>query len=150
MEEGIAEAVASRLFQENVGFSRYGSPSTIAAGTWLRNGQLIPRQELKDGHFDISQKCLPQSYTLRADFFKYLLEAYGKQDFMDFIYAHDTGSDESYHGNFEKSLSTLETDWLLNLQLRLENFDGADSQITAYKEKIDELLFYVCEAGVDF
>jgi len=150
LEEGLAEAMSSKLFPENVGFSLYGFSTAVAAGLWLVENQLIPLRRLKDDHFDLNLRCLPQSYSLRADFFNFILEEHGKQKFNDFIYATDAGTYEAYERAFEKNLEALEQQWLQNLQQRLEMLSDREAKIQAYKKKINDLSFYICKSDIDF
>lgn len=150
LEEGLAETISSRLFPENIGFSLYGYSTTIAASYWLQDDSLIPLNDLKERHFELNLKCLPQSYGLRADFFNFLLEEFGKQAFFDFIYGSDAGSYEEYERIFEQTFVALEQEWLQNLIMRSEATENIDAQITAYAQKIGELNFYVCKINRDF
>lgn len=150
LEEGLAELMSSKLFPENVGFSLYGFSTTIAAGLLLNEDNLIPLQELKDKHFNLNLACLVQSYPLRADFFKFVLEEYGKEDFMNFIYAPDAGSYGSYEHIYGENFEALEELWLQNLQQRIDALGDTQSQLQAYQAKISSLQFYICKRGIDF
>lgn len=150
LEEGLAEAMSSKLFPENVGFSLYGFSTTIAAGLWLSEDRIIPLEKLKESHFDLNLKCLPQSYSLRADFFSFLLEEYGKEQFFKFIYANDARQYEGYERAFEKTLEELQRQWLQNLQQRLDMLIDEETQTQAYKTRINSLNFYICKSGTDF
>lgn len=150
LEEGLAETISSKLFPENIGFSLYGYSTTVAAGLWLRDDNMIPLEELKESHFDLNLKCLPQSYSSRADFFRFILEEYGKQEFMEFVYANDAGQYEGYQRAFGKNLGQLQEHWLANLRQRFDALKDGETQVQAYKTRISSLNFYICESGTDF
>ena len=76
-EEGFASLIGDALQPDKKGFPRYGVPLTVVAGHWIVSAEDIPLMILKQQHRQISLKCMAQSYSLRASFFKYLQDQFG-------------------------------------------------------------------------
>ena len=98
LEEGLAECLSSLLFPEVIGFSRYGYSTTISAGSWFMDNEdeTIPLKLLKNKHSVLNLKCQAQVYSIRADFFRYLLKQYGKDVFLKFVYDANSKNYETY------------------------------------------------------
>ena len=150
LEEAFAEAVASNLFPDNVGFNRYGYPLTIAAGSWVDKLRYIPLRLLKENHNELSMKCSAQSYALRADFFVYLEKTYGKDKYLSFVYDANSKNYSSYVNYFDKSFDELEKDWLENLRERIDNIEDFEEQKHNYLTKSAVRFIKICEADTDF
>ena len=151
LEEGLSECFSSLLFPKNYGFSLYGYPTTIAAGSWTTDpSERIPLRSLKDQHELLNLQCQAQGYPMRADFFRFLLKRAGKEKFLQFAYDSKARNYTTYNSYFILPFGALEAAWLEDLRKRLKTISDAEDQMKAYRNKTSIKFMNVCRKGIQF
>ena len=151
IEEGLAEFVSTFLQPETVGFPRYGYSLDVVAGQWLYHEQAIPLSVLQSRHWELNLPCKWQAYPLRASFFQYLHETFGKEKVFALADAPPPVPLGQYEQVFGQSFEDLAQAWAANLTARFAAGDNMLTQAQAYRTQtpVQYAIQYdeVCTAG---
>ncbi len=149
VEEAFAEFAARAVQPTQSGFPLYGTPVGVAAAAYITTGQDIPMTALMERH-ELNLRCLIQAYPLRASFFQYLAERFGKDRLFAFAYSHTPVTAASYLEAFDESPQALTTAWRAwELEAFAKVPDGAKA-VDAYLNDTPGKFFPKCTAGKDF
>lgn len=110
IEEAFAEFVSQAIDPSSISFVHYGFPRQIVAGYWLTTNQDIPLEVLWR-HHEINSRCVAQAYPLRASFFFYLEQKYGRNAVFKLANSQKAVTEEVFLSVFKKNLSTLVAEW---------------------------------------
>jgi hypothetical protein len=147
-EEGFAEFIAQTIDQGKIGFPFYGYPEDVIAGHWLVNDEDIPLQSLRERHQELNLPCEFQTYTLRASWFRFIDEMYGRQAVLDLMYSEVEATSQVVEGMLGVGLAQLDSDWEDWLLARYAAIPDADAVAQEFRDRFDGI--YVCRAGADF
>ncbi len=157
LEQGFAGYAAARVDPENPGFPFYGFPEDVVAGYWLVTNQAVPLQMLRILNSELSGRCLYQAYALRASWFSYLEETYGREKVFEMMYSETDPTAGVIAQIFGVELAELDTRWASWLVERYSAIEGADALGASYRARLKDYAshfgfddIYVCEAGIDF
>ncbi len=110
IEEGFAEFVSQTIDPSSISFVNYGFPRQVVVGYWLTTNQDIPLEVLWK-HHEINGRCVAQAYPLRASFFFYLEQEYGRDAVFKLANSQQKVTEEIFLNIFKKNLSTLVAEW---------------------------------------
>lgn len=86
-DEGFAEYVAQEVDPGKTGFPFYGCEEDVVAGQWLTiPGAMIPQSTLRSRHAQLNDRCNLQAYSLRASWFRYVDDTYGRSALLRMVY----------------------------------------------------------------
>ncbi len=135
IEEGFAEFVATIVHPEVEGFPRYGYPLTVVAGHWLASEADIPLEKLRNQHGTLNLRCKFQSYPLRAAFFHYLNERFGKAAVFRLVYSYANGRDQIFQKTFGENFDQLAAKWREDLLTKFHSFPEAEKLAKTYRKE---------------
>ena len=120
----------------------------------MLHDEAIPLSVLQRQHRSINLKCKWQTYPLRASFFRYLHDTFGKAALFDLAYGDRPFTEVRYEALFGRSFDQLAAAWEADLRNRLAALDDAATQAQAYREQtpLRYAVQYggICQAGEDF
>lgn len=147
IEEGFAEFVAQQIYPEKRGFPFYGHPEDAVVGHMLLRGDAIPFQVMRDRH-ELNTTCEWQTYPLRASWFRYVDQAYGRAAVLAIAYAEVETTNAMIQGVLGVPVSQVDADWDQWLRARYAALPGADAEAAAYLARFGGQ--HMCRAGVEF
>lgn len=147
IEEGFAEFVAIQVDPDKPGFPFYGYPPDVITGARLARGEGIPQSVMRVRH-DLNSPCQWQTYPLRASWFRYVDEAYGRGAVLAIAYAEVETTDAMIEALLGATLEQVDADWEAWQRARYEAFPNAEQTAAPYFEKFGGEE--VCTEGVDW
>jgi hypothetical protein len=147
IEEGFAEFVAQQVYPEKGGFPFYGYPEDVVVGHMLIRGDAIPMQVMRDRH-ELNTPCQWQTYPLRASWFRYVDETYGRAAVLAIAYAEVETTNEMIAGLLGVAIAQVDADWDLWLRARYAAIPNAEAVAQAYLARFGDEP--TCRAGVDY
>lgn len=147
IEEGFAEFVAQQVYPEKGGFPFYLHPEDVVVGHMLIRGDAIPMQVMRDRH-DLNTSCEWQTYPLRASWFRYVDETYGRAAVLAIAYAEVETTNEMIEGLLGTPIAQVDVGWDQWLRARYAAIPDADAVAQAYLGRFGDQHF--CHAGVDY
>jgi hypothetical protein len=147
IEEGFAEFVAQQVYPEKGGFPFYLHPEDVVVGHMLIRGDAIPMQVMRDRH-DLNTPCEWQTYPLRASWFRYVDETYGRAAVLAIAYAEVETTNEMIEGLLGTPMAQVDAGWNQWLRARYAAIPNADALAQAYLARFGDQHF--CQAGVDY
>ena len=133
--EAWAEYVALLIDPEKTGFPFYGFNEDVVAGHWALQGGLS-LTKLRKLHEELNLTCVHQSYTMRASWFRFVDEAYGRQAALDIMYGGREMTPEVVEEILGNSLAIVDDAWYSWVLERYAAHPGADAQAASYRAKI--------------
>ena len=85
-DEGFAEYVAQEVDPDRRGFPFFGYPEDVVVGHWIVSDASMPPATMRERHRELNSKCDLQTYTLRASWFRYLDENFGRDAVLEVVY----------------------------------------------------------------
>ena len=149
-EEGFASLIGDALQPAKKGFPLYGFPLTVVAGHWIVSAEDIPLMILKQQHRQLSLKCMAQSYSLRASFFKYLQNQFGDEPLLDLAYDEEPATYQRYEVVFGKPFDMLGAAWRADLLKRFRAFEQGAQLAQKYRANTPVQNWPICRAGKDY
>ena len=147
IEEGFAEFVAQQVYPEKGGFPFYLHPEDVVVGHMLIRGDAIPMQVMRDRH-DLNTPCEWQTYPLRASWFRYVDETYGRAAVLAIAYAEVETTNEMIEGLLGAPIAQVDAGWDQWLRARYAAIPNAEAVAQAYMARFGDQHF--CQAGVDY
>lgn len=149
VEEGFAEFVATLVHPSNVSFPRYGYPLEIVTNYWFLNNSEIPLDVLFN-HHEINPKCVAQAYPLRASFFTFLYQAFGKEKLFALAYYAKPYSIATFKEIYGKPFDSLNNEWKLWAAQQYDQYENNKNLLQDFTDKTPIKYFPVCESGKDW
>ena len=150
LEEALASYVADQVVPASKSFPLYGFPLELVAAQWLHHEEFIPLSTLMTRHRQLNLPCKLQTYTLRASFFTYLHDEYGKEAVLRLAYHSEAHSEDLYRRIFREDLKQLEKSWMKSLRRSFETIDQASAKAKSYRTETPVKYMKICKPGVDF
>ncbi|NNK49739.1 MAG: hypothetical protein HKP01_12770 [Gemmatimonadetes bacterium] len=147
LEEGFAEFVAIAVHPEKAGFPFYGYPPDVITAERLIRGEGIPQQVMRDRH-DLNTPCEWQTYPLRASWFRYIEEEYGREAVLSIAYSEVQTTDERIEAVLGATLEQADAAWEQWLSARYAATPGAAEIAQPYFEKFANEP--ICVEGEDW
>ncbi len=123
----------------------------------MLTGQDVPLQILRDRHEQLDALCLFQAFALRASWFQYLDETFGRDKVFELAYSDIEPTPEVVIDILGVGLPELDSGWTVWLAARYAASESADelgesyrAHLKAYAESFGFDDIYVCSDGVDF
>jgi hypothetical protein len=113
----------------------------------LIRGDAIPMQVMRDRH-DLNTPCEWQTYPLRASWFRYVDETYGRAAVLAIAYAEVETTNEMIEGLLGTPMAQVDAGWNQWLRARYAAIPNADALAQAYLARFGDQHF--CQAGVDY
>lgn len=155
LEEGLAEYVSSIAVPNKDFFSLYGLPLDFVAGYLVKNNLDIPLEMINSSieNADLEKlnvKCRFQTYPLRASFYNFLDEVYGRNLLIKLIYFDGKISPNIYNKIYNKPFDVLVTEWKKWITNKFSKISTSTiSQFSnKYKERTKDKYF--CQKAKDF
>lgn len=134
--EAWAEYVAQLVDPEKTGFPLYGFDDEVVVGHWVMHGGLTLAM-LRGSHWELNERCQHQAYPMRASWFRYVDETYGRQAALNVIYAGQEMTPPVVEAALGQSLAAVDEGWRAWVRARYVGHPGADAQAAAYRARID-------------
>jgi len=147
IEEGFAEYAAILADPDKPGFPFYGYDPDAITGQRLIRGEGIPQQVMRDRH-DLNTPCQWQTYPLRASWFLYVEEQYGREVVLSIAYSEVETTDDRIEALLGATLEQVDTAWEAWQLARYAAIPGAEAIVQPYFQKFGNEP--ICEAGVDW
>jgi hypothetical protein len=147
IEEGFAEFVAQQVYPEKKGFPFYGYPEDVVVGHMLIHGDAIPLQVMRDRH-ELNTPCEWQTYPLRASWFRYVDQTYGRAAVLAIAYAEVETTNEMIETLLGVPIVQVDAAWDEWLRARYAATAGADDLAASYLAKFGSQ--HRCRAGADY
>lgn len=147
IEEGFAEYVAILADPDKAGFPFYGYDPDVITGHRLVRREGIPQQVMRDRH-DLNQPCEFQTYPLRASWFRYVEETYGRQAVLDIAFSTVETTDERIETLLGATLAEVDVAWEQWQRDRYAAIPNAADIAAPYFQKFGNEP--ICEAGEDW
>ncbi len=129
--EGWAEYVALLIDPDKTGFPFYGFDEDVVVGHWVAHGGLS-LAALRTAHGKLNT-CWHQAYTMRASWFRYVDEVYGRDVMLDVIYTKDGFAPEVVEAVLGRNLDEVDADWRAWCSARYAAHPSADAEAEAYR-----------------
>jgi len=147
IEEGFAEFAAIAIHPDKAGFPFYGYPPDVITAQRLIRGEGIPQQVMRDRH-DLNTPCEWQTYPLRASWFRYIEDEYGRDAVLSIAYSEVETTDERVETLLGAPLEQVDAAWEQWLLARYGATPGAAEIAQAYFTRFGNEP--ICEEGIDF
>lgn len=133
--EGWAEYAAHLISPDKTGFPFYGFDRNIVAGYWIsKEGPIL--QEYRDAHNELNLTCSLQSYPLRASWFEYVDETYGRNAILEIMYGGREMTPQVVEEVLGNPLSEIDAAWQKWITNKYRANPNADSLAKSYVERI--------------
>ncbi|MEP1306893.1 MAG: hypothetical protein ABJK35_03675 [Balneola sp.] len=133
--EAWAEYVAQLIDPEKTGFPFYGFNENVVAGHWVLQGGLTLAL-LRTSHEELNLSCAHQSYTMRASWFRFVDEVYGRQATLDIMYGGREMTPAVVEEILGNSLEVVDDAWQTWVLERYSSHSEADTESTSYRAYI--------------
>ena len=147
IEEGFAEYAAILADPDKAGFPFYGYDPDAITGQRLIRGEGIPQQVMRDRH-DLNTPCQWQTYPLRASWFRYLEEQYGREVVLSIAYSEVETTDERIEALLGATLAEVDVAWEQWQRDRYAAIPNAAQIAAPYFQKFGNEP--ICVAGEDW
>ncbi|MGB5674579.1 MAG: hypothetical protein WBO43_08545 [Gemmatimonadota bacterium] len=147
IEEGFAEYAAILADPDKAGFPFYGYDPDAITGQRLIRGEGIPQQVMRDRH-DLNTPCQWQTYPLRASWFLYVEEQYGREVVLSIAYSEVETTDERIEALLGATLAEVDVAWEQWQRDRYADIPNAAQIAQPYFQKFGNEP--ICEAGEDW
>ena len=147
IEEGFAEYAAITVYPQKAGFPFYGYPVDLITAARLVRGEGIPQQVMRDRH-ELNTPCEWQTYPLRASWFRYIEDEYGREAVLSIAYSEVETTDERIEALLGATLEQVDAAWKAWLLARYAATPDADAMAAPYFQRFGNEP--ICEAGVDW
>ncbi|WP_445386164.1 hypothetical protein ACT6NV_04995 [Robiginitalea sp. IMCC44478] len=133
--EGWAEYASRLIDPAKTGFPFYGFDETVVAGYWAsQEGPTLA--ELRNSHEELNLACACQTYPLRASWFRYVDETYGREAVLEIMYGGREMTPEVVAEILGDSLSEVDRAWRAWVLKGYALHPKADARADAYLNKI--------------
>ena len=133
--EAWAEYVAQLIDPEKTGFPFYGFNENVVAGHWVSQGGPTLAL-LRRSHEELNLSCAHQSYTMRASWFRFVDETYGRHATWDIMYGGQEMTLEVVEEILGDSLSVVDEAWRSWVLKRYAAIPDANAQASSYRASI--------------
>ena len=133
--EAWAEHVAQIVDPEKSGFPLYGFDEEVVVGHWVSQGGLS-LAALRASHETLNARCEHQAYPMRASWFRYVDETYGRQAALDVFYGGREMTPAVVEEVLGQSLTAVDEAWRDWALARYAEHPAADAQARAYRARI--------------
>lgn len=133
--EGWAEYAAQLIDPGKTGFPYYGFDKAVVAGYWASQGGPT-LAELRISHEELNLSCACQTYPLRASWFRYVDESYGRQAVLEIMYGGREMTPEVVAEILGDSLAQVDKAWRVWVLKRYASNPDATTQAAAYRNRI--------------
>jgi len=147
IEEGFAEYAAIAVHPQKAGFPFYGYPPDVITAERLIRGQGIPQQIMRDRH-ELNTPCEWQTYPLRASWFRYIEDEYGREAVLSIAYSEVQTTDERIEALLGTTLAQVDVAWEAWLLARYAATPGAAGIAQPYFDRFGNEP--ICVAGEDW
>lgn len=147
IEEGFAEYAAILADPDKPGFPFYGYDPDAITGQRLIRGEGIPQQVMREQH-DLNTPCQWQTYPLRASWFRYVEEQYGREAVLSIAYSEVETTDERIETLLGVTLAEVDAAWEQWQRDRYADIPNAAQIAQPYFQKFGNEP--ICEAGEDW
>lgn len=147
-EEGFASFVATEVDPGADGFPFFGFPEEVVVGQWVVSGEGVPPGVLRPRNQELNSQCEFQVYPMRASWYRYVDETYGRATVLAMAYSEVEVTTEVAQSLLGVSLEDLDAAWEQWVSDRYAAMPDAAALAQAYRERIAGV--YVCVAGVDY
>ncbi|MFQ3249474.1 MAG: hypothetical protein ACI9O6_001282 [Glaciecola sp.] len=133
--EAWAEYVAQLIDPDKTGFPFYGFDEDVVVGHWVSQGGLS-MTSLRAHHEELNLTCAHQSYTMRASWYRYVDETYGRQAALDIMFGGREMRPRVVQAILGDSLAEVDAGWRTWVLTRYAEHPRADAQTAAYRTKV--------------
>ena len=147
IEEGFAEYVATKVHPGAPGFPFYGYDPDVITGHRLVRGEGIPQAVMRDRH-DLNSPCEFQTYPLRASWFRYIEDEYGRDAVLAIAYSEVETTDARIEEILGAPLEEVDAAWEQWQLARYAAIPDAAERARPYFQKFGNEP--ICEEGVDW
>ena len=147
IEEGFAEYAAIIADPDKNGFPFYGYDPDVITGERLVRGEGIPQRVMRERH-DLNTACEWQTYPLRASWFQYVEETYGRQAVLDIAFSTVATTDARIESVLGATLTEVDAAWEQWQRDRHAAIPDAAQIAEPYFEKFENEG--ICEEGEDW
>ncbi len=134
--EAWAEYVGQLIDPGRTGFPFYGFDEDVVVGHWVSQGGLTLAM-LRESHGALNE-CWHQAYPMRASWYRYVDETYGRQSALDIFYGGREMTPAVVEEILDDSLAVVDADWRTWVLARYDAHPGADVQTAAYRARIGQ------------
>ena len=128
--EGWAEYAAMLIDPDKTGFPFYGFDEDVVVGHWVTHGGLS-LAALRNAH-ETFNRCWHQAYTMRASWFRYVDQVYGRDVLLDVVYTQDGYAPDVVEAVLGATLETVDAHWRSWVSKRYAAQPNADAKQQAY------------------
>ena len=136
--EGWAEYAALLIDPDKTGFPFYGFDEDVLVGYWVSHGGLS-LAALRTAHATFNT-CWHQAYTMRASWFRYVDEVYGRDVLLDMVYTKDGYAPDVVEAVLGRALEEVDADWRAAVSRRYAAYPNADTEVKDYLSFIGRYL----------
>ena len=133
--EAWAEYVAQVVDPEKTGFPLYGFDEDVVVGHWVLQGGLSLAM-LRESHRALNEKCQLQAYPMRASWFRYVDETFGRQAALDVMYSGREMTPAVVEEVLGEPLTVVDENWRAWVRARYDEHPAADAEAEAYRARI--------------
>ncbi len=133
--EAWAEYLSLLIDPKKTGFPFYGFNEDVVVGHWVQQGGLN-LAKLRTSHEELNLSCPHQSYTMRASWFRFVDETYGRQAALDIMYGGREMTPRVVEEILGNSLIIVDDAWQKWVLKRYASHPGADAQADSYRASI--------------
>ncbi len=133
--EAWAEYMAQLIAPEKTGFPFYGFDEDIVVGHWVSQGGPT-LASLRSSHNELNLACSLQSYTMRASWFRYVDETYGRQLALEIMYGGREMKPATVEEILGEDLDVVDKGWREWVLKRYNEHPETESQTSNYLDKV--------------
>ncbi|HEY7883986.1 MAG TPA: hypothetical protein VIC08_03465 [Cellvibrionaceae bacterium] len=133
--EGWAEYAALMVDSGKTGFPLYGFDEDVVAGHWVEHGGLS-LAALRTAHEALNQRCEFQAYLMRASWFRYIDEIFGRKVLQNLVAAREGLTPDAVEAVLGESLDKVDANWRSWVSARYAAHPNADAEAAAYRARI--------------
>ncbi len=133
--EAWAEYLSLLIDPEKTGFPFYGFQENVVVGHWIMHGG-IAIAKLRTSHEELNLSCPHQSYTMRASWFRFVDETYGRNVTLEIMYGGKEMTPVVVEKILGESLIIVDNKWQKWVLKHYASHPGADAQAASYRASI--------------
>jgi hypothetical protein len=135
--EGWAEYLAQVVDPEKSGFPFYGFEETVVVGQFVSQYGLTLNR-LRLNHEELNFGCQFQSYTMRASWFRFIEETFGREAAIDIAYSTQEMTPDYIQSVLGEPLSVVDANWRDWVLAGYADFPLADYEADLYRQRIGD------------
>ncbi len=133
--EAWAEYVAQVVDPGKTSFPFYGFDEDIVAGHWALESDLT-MAALRDRHDALNGRCQVEAYPMRASWFRYVDETFGRAAALEVMYSGREMTPSVVEAALGVPLAEVDAGWRNWVIERFEAHPSAEAEVKAYRDRI--------------